>query len=198
VSLVQSGELGPVRHIDAWMCTPIVRSGDIRWNYELAGGSTMDLGCYTIHLLRSVAGAEPEVISGEARQRSPGIDRWLRADMRLPEGATGRITSAMMSGRLLSLGARITCERGEIKVLNPYAPQVFHRMVVHTPDSRRHERFSRTPSYQYQLRAFVGAVLRGEPMLTGPDDAIANMRVIDACYRAAGMEVRQPAPVPET
>ena len=29
-------------------------------------------------------------------------------------------------------------------------------------------------------------------MLTGPDDSIATMRVIDDCYRAAGMEIRQP------
>jgi predicted dehydrogenase len=112
--------------------------------------------------------------------------------MRLPDGATARITAAMLSRRLLSLGARVTCERGEIRMLNPYAPQTFHRMTVRAPDTRRRERFTRTPSYEFQLRAFVGAVLHGEPILTGPDDSIATMRVIDACYRAAGMEVRQP------
>ena len=37
-----------------------------------------------------------------------------------------------------------------------------------------------------QLRAFIGAILRGEPVLTGPGDAVANMAVIDACYVAAG------------
>jgi hypothetical protein len=37
-------------------------------------------------------------------------------------------------------------------------------------------------------------VQRGEPILTGPDDSIANMRVIDAVYRAAGMQPRQPTP----
>jgi predicted dehydrogenase len=71
-------------------------------------------------------------------------------------------------------------------------------MTVRTPDTRRRERFTRTPSYEFQLRAFVGAVLRGEPILTGPDDSIATMRVIDACYRAAGLGVRQPTETPET
>jgi predicted dehydrogenase len=152
----------------------------------------MDVGCYAIHLTRSLAGVEPEVVAAEARERSAGVDRWLRADMRLADGATARITAAMLSRRLLSLGARITCERGEIRVLNPYAPHTFHRMTVRGPDSRRKERFTRTPTYEFQLRAFVAAVLRGEPILTGPDDSIATMRVIDDCYRAAGMEVRQP------
>jgi predicted dehydrogenase len=192
VSVTQSGELGPVRHIEAWMCTPLLPAGDIRWQLGLAGGSTMDLGCYTIHLTRSLAGVEPEVVAAQARERSAGVDRWLRADMRLPNGASARITAAMLSRRLLALGARVTCERGEIRVLNPYAPHVFHRMTVRGPNSRRKERFTRTPTYEFQLRAFVGAVLRGERILTGPDDSIATMRVIDDCYRAAGMEVRQP------
>ena len=108
VSLMQSGELGPVRHIEAWMCTPLLPPGDIRWQLGLAGGSIMDVGCYTIHLMRSVAGAELEVVSAAARERSPGVDRWLRADMRLPDGATARITAAMLSRRLLALGARVT------------------------------------------------------------------------------------------
>jgi len=38
-------------------------------------------------------------------------------------------------------------------------------------------------------------VQHGAPTLTPPADSIANMRVIDAVYRAAGMEPRQPTPV---
>ena len=48
------------------------------------------------------------------------------------------------------------------------------------------------PTYQCQLQAFADAVLRGAPTLTPPSDSVANMRVIDAVYRAAGMEPRQP------
>jgi predicted dehydrogenase len=194
VELVRSGELGSIEHIETWMCTPLLPQGDIRWQRDLAGGSTMDVGCYTIHLMRSLAGTEPEVVSADARERSAGVDRWMRADMRLPDDATGRITAAMLSARILALGARVRGSLGEIRVLNPYAPHYFHWMVVRGPNGRRRERFSRTPTYEYQLRAFVGAVLRDEPILTGPDDSIATMRVIDDCYRAAGMEVRQPAP----
>jgi hypothetical protein len=36
-------------------------------------------------------------------------------------------------------------------------------------------------------------VLRGEPVKTGPQDAVENMSVIDAIYRAAGLSVRMPA-----
>jgi hypothetical protein len=35
-------------------------------------------------------------------------------------------------------------------------------------------------------------VLRGEPVETAPEDAIENMTVIDAIYRAAGLPLRKP------
>jgi predicted dehydrogenase len=45
-------------------------------------------------------------------------------------------------------------------------------------------------TYDYQLRAFVAAIRDGAPTLTPPEDSVANMRVIDAAYRAAGLEPR--------
>jgi hypothetical protein len=36
-------------------------------------------------------------------------------------------------------------------------------------------------------------VLRGEPVKTTPQEAIENMTVIDAIYRAAGLSLREPA-----
>jgi predicted dehydrogenase len=194
VDVVRSGELGAVRHVETRMCIPLLPPNDIRWNLALAGGTMMDVGCYAIHLLRSLCGAEPEVTSASARTRVKDVDRSVEASMRLPNGATGKITVSMLSRKLLSLGARVVGDKGELRVTNPYAPQFFHRFVLRKGGSRERERFTRDPTYLFQLRAFAGAVLRGEPTLTGTDDAIANMRVIDAVYRAAGMQPRQPTP----
>ena len=49
------------------------------------------------------------------------------------------------------------------------------------------------PTYSYQLEAFRAAVQDGAPTLTGPSDSVANMRVIDAIYIAAGLQPRLPA-----
>jgi predicted dehydrogenase len=63
-------------------------------------------------------------------------------------------------------------------------------MRVRSGDAARTEKFTRRPTYEFQLDAFCAAVLRGEPTLTPPADSIANMRVLDAIYTAAGMMPR--------
>jgi len=192
LDIISSGELGEVRHIQTWMCIPLLLPGDIRWQLDLAGGTLMDVGCYALHQVRTYAGAEPEVVSARAKLRSPGIDRFVDADLRFDDGRTGHITASMASRRLLSLGARVVGSNGELRVRNPTAPQLLGRISVKAGGSKRTERASREPTYLFQLRAFAGAVLRGEPFPTGLDDAISNMEAIDACYRAAGLEPRVP------
>ncbi len=71
----------------------------------------MDVGSYAIHMLRTLAGAEPEVVSAEARLSSPGVDRWMRADLRFADGRTGRITCALFSATLLKIAAVVLGDR---------------------------------------------------------------------------------------
>jgi predicted dehydrogenase len=61
---------------------------------------------------------------------------------------------------------------------------------VRTVTGTRSERVNGEASYVHQLRAFVGRVRHGTPVPTGPEDAIANMRVIDAIYDRAGLRRR--------
>jgi predicted dehydrogenase len=196
LEIVQSGELGPITHIETWMCFPLFKRGDIRWQLDLAGGALMDAGCYAVHMLRTLAGGEPEVVRAVAKLRSPGVDRVMRADMRFADGRTGRINTSMWSTTVLKMAARVEGERGVLKVFNPVAPQYFHRMSIKAGGRTRRERVRGGSTYSYQLAAFAGAVLRGEPTLTPPADSIANMRVIDDIYRAAGMEPRRGATEP--
>jgi len=193
------GELGPVRRVETRMCIPLPSRKDIRYQLNLAGGAVMDVGCYAIHQARTLAGAEPEVVSARAKCISPGVDRWLRADLQFPDDCTGSFECALWSRRLLSLGARVEGERGTLTVFNLTGPQYFHRVVVRTRDpatgaeTKRRERVKGQHTYWYQLNAFVAAVRDGAPYPTNPADAVANMRVMDASYRAAGLEPRQPS-----
>jgi predicted dehydrogenase len=185
--IVDSGELGAIEHIEAHLCVPLPLPGDIRYRLELAGGATMDTGCYAINLVRFLAGAEPEVLSARARLSSPRVDRAMSAQLRFPDGRTGRITCSLFSAMLVRPTARVRGDRGELSVLNPYMPQLFHRLAVRSEKGRRVERVDGDATYTHQLRAFVRVVRGGAPMPTDPVDAVANMRVIDAVYEKSGL-----------
>jgi predicted dehydrogenase len=191
--IIASGELGKLERVEAALCFPLPKFSDIRYNYSLAGGATMDAGCYAVHMVRTFGGSMPEVVSAQAKLRDPQVDRAMTAELRFASGHTGRVRCSMWSSDLLRLSAKVVGDRGELRVLNPVTPQFFHRLSVRSADDNRVERFGRRASYAYQLDAFAAAVLRGEPVKTTPEDAIENMTVIDAIYRAAGLPLRKPA-----
>jgi predicted dehydrogenase len=191
--IIASGELGALKHVEAALCFPLPKFSDIRYNYALAGGATMDAGCYAVHMVRTFGGSTPEVVAAQAKLRDPQIDRAMTAELRFAGGHTGRVRCSMWSTHLLQISARVVGEHGELRIFNPVLPHYFHQLTVRSPDSKRVERFGRRASYAYQLDAFAGAVLRGEPIKTTPEDAIENMTVIDDIYRAAGLPLRHPS-----
>jgi predicted dehydrogenase len=189
--LVASEELGKPRFIETWMCIPLPFPRDIRYRLDLAGGATMDTGCYAIHLARTIAGEEPEVLSARAKLVTDGVDRAMEADLRFPSGAEGRIHCSLWSSELVKIAAAVKLDDGEIRVLNPIVPQFLHGLKWRKKGaSWIKEKFPRKPTYAYQLEAFRDAVLDGKPFLTTTAEAVKNMRVIDAVYRAAGMSPR--------
>ena len=191
--IIASGELGKLERVEAALCFPLPNSSDIRYDYSLAGGATMDAGCYAVHMVRTFGGSTPEVVSAQPKLRDPRVDRAMTAEVRFAEGHTGRIRCSMWSPRLLEISAHLVGDQGELHALNPVLPQLYHRLSVRSSTGKRVERFPRRASYAYQLDAFAAAVLRGEPVKTTPEDAIENMTVVDAIYRNAGLPLREPS-----
>jgi predicted dehydrogenase len=189
IALVRGGEVGAVRHVEAGFAFPLPIA-DIRWDLSLAGGALMDAGCYAVSMVRHAAGEEPEVVRASALLRGPGVDRRTEADLRFPSGATGKVVASMWSRTLLRASLEVRGDAGRLRVLNPIAPQFGHCLTIEGRGGRRHERVAGEGTYTAQLRAFVAHVRDGAPVPTGPDDAVAGMRVIDAIYRAAGLQPR--------
>ena len=190
--IIASGELGTLERLESAFCLPLPKFSDIRYNYSLAGGATMDVGCYAVDMMRTFGGSTPEVVSAQAKLRDPQVDRAMTAELRFASGHTGRIRCSMWSSDLLQLSAKVIGDRGEVVCVCSIRWHLFSRLSVRSAEGNRVERFPRRSSFAYQLDAFAAAVLRGEPVKTTPEGAIENMTVIDAIYRAAGLPLREP------
>jgi len=193
-AVVASGQLGTIRHVEAHFCTLILRRQDIRFAYELAGGATMDLGCYTIRLLRYLLDCNPTVLCAHPVLLAPQVDRKMTVDLRFvrPTGevVTGLMSYAFWSQRLLRISARVVGDGGELQVINPILPHLFHRLRLKTAAGVRWEQVQGESTYTHQLRAFLAAIAQGKPPLTDARDAVINMRLIDEVYAKAGLQRR--------
>lgn len=188
---IAATELGELRHVETSMCFPLPRFDDIRYDRALAGGATMDAGCYAVHCLRLLGPGRPEVTEATALRHSAEVDRAMTATFRFPTGATGRITASMWSRRLLGMSAKVQGTRGSMRVFNYLMPHTFHRLRLTVDGKTSHERIAGSTTYGYQLRAFADAVGGNTAAnLTPPADAVITMELIDAIYRAAGMHPR--------
>jgi predicted dehydrogenase len=190
--IVASGALGAIEHIEGRFSFPVFLSSNIRYNYSLGGGATMDQGCYAVNLIRFVSGEEPRVIDAQARLASPDVDRFMTANFALPTGGTARLTCSIWSLEIFRCSLRVRGTQGELRVTNPVAPQLFHSLKWSVNGEAQREHFGGCEStFFYQLRAFADAVRNGTPIITGAAEAAANMRVIDDIYRAAGLQLRR-------
>ncbi|WP_040284802.1 Gfo/Idh/MocA family protein [Tessaracoccus massiliensis] len=191
LKLIADGAVGEITEIEADFDITLPDRTNIRYNQELAGGSTMDLGCYALHFVRSVVGEEPEVVSSEARpSEDPRLDEALSAELSFPGGVSGRVSSSLLEDAERQ-SAVITGTKGVLQVEGFVKPQEGNSLTLTTETGTTTVEVPAEPtSYAAQLAVFVDAVCNGTPVITGPEDAVAGMRVIDAMYRAAGLEPR--------
>lgn len=190
--VIASGEIGTLQRVDIDLCVLLPNFKGNCYNYNFAGGAMMDAGSYVANMARTFGRSTPEVVSARAKLKDPLVDRAMTAELRYAGGHTGRIRCALWSGSLFRARAKVVGDRGELRWLSPAAPNLFPRLSIRSSGGKRVEHFPRRPSYDYQIDAFAASVLRGAPVRTTPADAVENLSVIDAVYRAAGLPIRVP------
>lgn len=198
-------ELGPLQAMDMHYCLPgdMLPRDNIRFAPDLAGGWLMDQGSYCISFARHFAGEPEAVASARADEARPGLDGGMEAELRFPGGVTCRIGGSMidLSVKEVILSARFECEDGTLSIADPYLPganpftaEQGARLVIERKDgTRREERADLISSWFCQANRFADIVRSWTGGPVPARDAIANMRVVDAIYRKAGMEPRKPA-----
>jgi predicted dehydrogenase len=187
--LLHNGAIGRIVELECHFSVPSSPI-NIRFDWDLAGGVTMDLGCYLLNMIHYFSGYPPRVQKAAALTGPPNIDVTMEAILELEAGATARMSCSMTPDAPAQAGFAAKGERGELLVTNPVAPHHGHQLTPKIGDTVRRETIEGDTTYTYQLRAFVAAVRGEQPMATAGSDGILNMRLIDEVYRAAGLPPR--------
>ena len=194
LELIADGTIGDLQHFQVDMEMPAPEPDDLRWSWPLAGGALMDLGCYCVHAIRLLAAAQggtPSLLAASATPRAGlhQIDESATATFALPGGA--RATAVVNMDGPWNFSITATGTAGQI-----WLPDFLHtndddRLIITTASGEQIEHHGALSTYTYQLHAFTHAIRRGGDYLTGTADSVATMELVDACYRAAGLEPRE-------
>lgn len=184
LAIVTSGELGRLVEGEAVFDAPIpYKPGELRWIAGQGGGALMDLGCYCVHTLRTLAGCEPEVVRATCNVEH-GVDQATSAELSFPGGLAAKMSTAMGPDFVARL--RLKGDKGSLSISNFLAPQMGCTFIVETGGRTRQEATEAPTTYDAQLAHVADVLLRGAKPLTGGEDAIATMACIDAIYQKAG------------
>ena len=188
--LVREGRIGTLRAVQMFFGYNNLDPDNVRNKADIGGGGLYDIGCYAIVAGRFFFGAEPaRGISLIDRDPSFGTDRVTSALVDFGEGR--RLDFTVSTQVALHQRIQLCGTKGRIELPIPVnAPQgVQTRIFIDDCSSLEGagivtETFPESDQYMLQGEAFSRAV-RGEAALDyGVDDAIANMRVIDALFRS--------------
>jgi len=189
-ALVQSGEIGTIRHVDAaFSYDNAADPGNIRNRPETGGGGIRDIGVYTYGSVRFVTGAEPDALQARVRWEN-GVDVWAQVTGTFAGPGMDFTYSAMTSMRLFPRQEVVfQGDKGLIRVApGPFNAGVFAeaRVEIHRPGlSVTTERFPAARHYKLQVEAFCRSVTEGAPYACPLEFSRGTQVMIDRIFAVA-------------
>jgi predicted dehydrogenase len=188
--IVRAGAIGDVAAMQTLFTYRLLDPGNVR-NRPPGGGGLYDIGCYAILTARYIFGAEPVRVAA-ALDLDPqfGTDRLASAILEFPGGRHLTFTAATQLAGAQHVVMSGTGGRIEVKIpFNAPIDRPTEIVIDSGADlvggGARREEFPICDQYTLQGDAFAKAV-RGEGLPEfGIEDAVANMKAIEACFRAA-------------
>ncbi|WP_274362392.1 Gfo/Idh/MocA family protein [Paenibacillus thermotolerans] len=187
--IIDSGEIGAVRGLHGTFT--FNNAGDktnVRYRKDWGGGSVYDIGCYPISAARLILGAEPEGVTCQAffSPEHDDVDMMASGLIEFPNSVPLTFDCAMWAASRNTF--EIVGSDGRIELPSAFVGNP--NFYVTAGGQRREEEMPQLNTYTLQADAFAESALEGKKQRFGPGDAVANMRVIDACLLSARERIR--------
>jgi predicted dehydrogenase len=151
---------------------------DVRLEADLAGGSLMDVGCYSISGARLAAGSDPVRVFGVATWGPSGVDRRFHGELEFANGAVAQIMCGFDTN---ARGIEVIGTDGWFRILDPWRNELGHAVIV----NGEMREYAPVNQYRLELENFAAAIRGTSAPLLGRDDALGQARTIQALYRSA-------------
>lgn len=191
--LLASGVLGTLKLIRANFSVRVPYAADsLRHIAALGGGAIMDLGCYPLHWVRTLMAEEPDVISASTITGEPQIDLTTQALLRFSNGCQAYVGCSMAEhlSKVHEAYLMLEGEQGSLEVFGLIAPHQGNRIILHTAAGQQSYSVAGESTYYYQLQHVRDCLLQQAKPLTGGEDAVNTMQLIDQVYTKAGLKSR--------
>jgi predicted dehydrogenase len=183
----RKGEIGDVRAVQVYFSYFNRDPKNVRNMADIGGGGLYDIGCYPITVSRFMFGAEPRrVIATFDRDPKFKTDRMAGG---LADFGNGHHLSFMVSTQLAPWQrAQIGGTKGRIEIEIPFnappdRPNRYFVQGMQMNEGTWHE-LPVSDQYQLQAEAFGRVIRKVEKPVWGVEDAIQNMKIIDAFFRS--------------
>ena len=187
--LLSAGTYGKPMTVQSLLSFFMNNPDDFRNRPQFGGGALYDLGCYTAMAARYVFEEEPARVMAVAERDANGVDVFATAVLDFGAGrhAAFTVSTAMASAQTL----HVVCEKGFVDLPKPYVPPRSEPSQILVDTSASHDlsmveatTFPAADQYELEVTNFSKIVRGHSAPFFGPDDAIANMRVLDAIFAA--------------
>ena len=187
--LIESGRIGELRAVQSWFSYFNDDPRNIRNIVEFGGGALYDIGCYSVNLSRMLFDDEPiDICAAVTRDAATGTDVLTSATLRF---ARGHATFTCSTRAEPDQRVRVFGTEGRIAIGIPFnippdlPTEIFVTHGSDPPVKPNTEVVTFAPADQYAVQAerFARAVLEDGPTPIPPEDAVANLRVIEEIFR---------------
>lgn len=184
--LVNEGTIGEVKTVQSFFSYFNNDTNNIRNIADIGGGALMDIGCYCIQFPRFIFGIEPKRAVGLIdRDPNSKIDRITSGMLDFGNGLSSSFTCSTQLQPFQR--AQIVGTKGRIEIEIPVnaPPLEATKLTLATATGSEEMWFGPADQYTLQAEAFANAIIQNKEVPTSLEDAIGNMKVIDAIFASA-------------
>lgn len=181
-NMVKNQEIGSLQSVQSIFSYYNDDSENIRNRPNMGGGGLMDIGCYCISISRFLFGREPDSVIGEIDiDPDFGVDRKASGILTFGDRTSTFTCSTQMHNyqRVLIFGTD-----GMIEIEIPFNAPADKPVKLYLTKNGTRETHEIPAVDQYMLQAdtFCRSIINNTVVPTPLEDAVANMKVIDAMF----------------